>query len=108
MRLRVGDFEQSAEALTEEAFEAAEGGYWARVQSCYDRRQMLLAQHVLSSVVAHRLYHLDRQIYEKASAAQGGIEQHLRDVRARREALRRLASAGEVQRRGGRYLDDHV
>lgn len=82
--------DERAEALTHQAFAAAQSGRWDEVLRCYREREVAFGEGEISAALAVRLSAIDRKIYEKACAVVAALSASLEETVTARRRLRRL------------------
>ncbi|MBV6470476.1 hypothetical protein FBQ96_12315 [Nitrospirales bacterium NOB] len=80
----------SLERLTQDAVEAARAGTWDRVEACYAKRGILLADFRVDPELARRLCEMDQQVRAALLVAQAGILSLLEDSVQLRRQLRKF------------------
>ncbi len=94
----MGRLDERAEAWTHQAFEAAQSGCWDKVLRCYREREAAFGEGEISAALAVRLSAIDREIYEKASAALAALSASLEETVTARHRLRHLRGLSLLNR----------
>lgn len=83
-------WELSAQALTQQAVQAAEEGRWNVVDACYRQRAELFRTNEVSGSLAGRLGDLDKYVHEKLRLAAMTVQHLLAEIASKRRNLERF------------------
>ena len=90
--MSLSSWEDTAEKLTQQAFQAAEEGRWDGVEIYYRRRGDLFRSKAIPPLLAQQLHIIDSRVYKKLCIVTSATKYLLSEVSSKQRVLNKFTS----------------